>query len=98
TGTALGFWLMRGLLGRSAMITRDIDNLYRGPVKGFINTAGAVFERIGEGAGRVTGILLRDVDTLATYARGRRPSIPGQAALVFLVVTLAAILVFSARA
>lgn len=98
TGTALGFWLMRGLLGRSAMITRDIDNLYRGPVKSLINTAGAVFERIGEGAGRATGILLRDIDTITTYARGRRPSIAGQAALVFIVVTLIATLVFSARA
>ncbi len=96
-GTALGFWLVRGLLGRSAMITLDIDTLYRGPVQRVVGTAGAVFERGGEIAGRLLNILLRDIDTISAYARGRRPSVPGQAALVFLVVTLAAILVLSAR-
>ncbi len=96
-GTALGFWLMRGLLGRAALITLDIDTLYRGPVQRVMSAAGALFERGGELTGRVTNILLKDVDTISTFARARRPSIPGQAMLVFLVVTLAAILVFSAR-
>jgi len=44
-GTALGFWLLRGVLGGQPTITLDVDRLYRRPVALAVAGGSVLFER-----------------------------------------------------
>lgn len=46
-GTALGFWILRGRLGGKALISRDMDRLYLGPVKWATDGAGTILQDLG---------------------------------------------------
>ena len=74
-GTALGFWLLRGMLGGEATRTRDADGLYRGPVRRLTTALGAAFSRGGEYAGTVLGTILMRGDDRRRRVSGRAPSV-----------------------
>lgn len=44
-GTALGFWLLRGVLGGQPTITLDVDRLYRRPIRLAVAGGSVLFER-----------------------------------------------------
>jgi multicomponent Na+:H+ antiporter subunit D len=50
-GTALGFWLLRRLLGGDAKTTIDMDYFYRQPLLGLVTIGGRFFEGIGSRVG-----------------------------------------------
>ncbi len=58
--TALGFWLLRGMLGGEATTTRDVDVLYRAPLRWVVDEAGTQFKDVG---GRITTVSGHAVDT-----------------------------------
>lgn len=92
-GTALGFWLLRGLLRPSDVRTLDVDNLYLRPVRRVVDGAGALFE----GAGSLVASGVRALLARADAARRRRGPrtliVAVQTALVLVVLVLLAFLV-----
>jgi multicomponent Na+:H+ antiporter subunit D len=92
TGTALGFWLLRGLLRGADTRTLDVDSLYRRPVRQVVFGAGAWLERGGALAARILAAML----TTGLQWRRRVPlramTISGQALMVFAGLTALALL------
>jgi multicomponent Na+:H+ antiporter subunit D len=90
-GTALGFWLLRVKLDSEPTSTRDIDRLYRQPLLGLVDGAGAALEGLGrrtEGAlGGVVGAGWQNL--LRVQQRGVSSSIAFQATVVFLGIAVA---------
>jgi multicomponent Na+:H+ antiporter subunit D len=93
-GTALGFWLIRGLLARASKHTLDIDHLYREPVRRGINAAGRLFEYGGGVAGTLLTGILRTGDGLRTAYKGRALSTSVQAFLVGTSLTVLALILW----
>ncbi len=47
-GTALGFWLLLGVLKPKVASTRDVDRIYRGPLAWFVRATGTSLQRAGQ--------------------------------------------------
>lgn len=92
-GTALGFWLIRGLLARSAARTLDVDHLYRAPIARLVNGAGATFEQGGRLAGALLASVLRAGLDLKRLVVRRVPATAGQAFVLFAGFALLALIV-----
>jgi multicomponent Na+:H+ antiporter subunit D len=96
TGTALGFWLLRVKLYSEPTTTLDIDYLYRRPLLGVVDGAGAVLEGIGA---RTNAVLAAGVEKgwqglLQIQQRGVSAPLALQATVVFVGVAAAAYLAF----
>jgi multicomponent Na+:H+ antiporter subunit D len=94
TGTALGFWLLRVKLYSEPTTTMDIDALYRRPLLGLVNGAGAALEAIGA---RTQETVAYAVDAgwqnlLRMRERSLAASLALQSTVVFLGVAVAAFL------
>ncbi|MDO8834286.1 MAG: Na(+)/H(+) antiporter subunit D [Vicinamibacterales bacterium] len=96
-GTGLGFWLLRGLLGGEPTRTRDVDLLYRGPVRWIVATAGALLERGEEGAGGLVASSLRAGNALRDRAPQGAMAVSGLVLATSAALVVVAALVFSAR-
>lgn len=95
-GTALGFWLVRGLLARAAKRTLDVDHLYRAPVARVVDGAGAAFEQGGRLAGALLASLLQAGLDLKRILIRRTPATAGQAFVLFAgLAALALVVLFS---
>lgn len=84
-GTAVGFWLLRGLLGGEPTTTRDVDLLYRAPIRWGIEGAGNLLKA----AGRRTGTLsvgLVDAGWRALHQYHLRVGTPTLAAQTFIII------------
>lgn len=97
-GTALGFWLLRRKLGGEATTTRDVDVLYRAPVRRVVEGAGALFEGLGRLSGRVGAELISSAAGRLDAARRRHEGLTLAAQSTWIVAALAivgALLVFA---
>jgi multicomponent Na+:H+ antiporter subunit D len=98
TGTALGFWLLRVKLYSEPTTTIDIDYLYRQPVIGSVEAAGAGLEALGARTRAATGAFvstgwrflqgIRDRGVAAPVALQSTVVFVGAAAAAFIALLL----------
>lgn len=92
-GTALGFWILRGMLGGEATITRDVDLLYRAPVRWLVEGGG---DAVVRGGRRLADLTAHVVATgwMVMQLYQRRVGTPTLAVQMFVI--LAAITIVAA--
>lgn len=94
-GTALGFWILRGMLGGEATITRDVDLLYRTPVRWMVEGGGAAVVGGGRRLAELTGSVVA-TGWMVMQLYQRRVGTPTLAVQMFVILAAIAIAAFVA--
>jgi multicomponent Na+:H+ antiporter subunit D len=92
-GTALGFWLLRGMLGGEATRTRDADLLYVKPVQRIVTGLGTLFEYGGAVAGKISGTLSREGGEFSRRVLSRPLAFPVQGILVVGILAILMVII-----
>jgi multicomponent Na+:H+ antiporter subunit D len=98
-GTALGFWLLRGMLGGEPTFTRDMDLLYRAPLRWLIEGSGNLLKAIGRRASTISvGVVDTTWHALNQYhLRVGTPTLAAQTFIIIAGMALAAWIVVMGR-
>lgn len=91
-GGALGFWLLRGLLVGRATTTRDIDLLYRAPIRWLIEGSGNALKGVGRRANALSvGVVDTGWRTLHQYhIKVGTPTLAAQTFIIIAGMAIAA--------
>ncbi len=98
-GTALGFWLLRGMLGGEPTFTRDVDLLYRTPIRWLIEGSGKLSKAVGRRASTISvGVVDTTWRALNQYhLRVGTPTLAAQTFIIIGAMALAAWIVVMGR-